>query len=372
MEKILILGAGNAQIDAIKYCKEQGYEVHGCSYTNNDNGIPFLDKFIQIDIKDIEGIKKYVIENDIKIVYSIGSDIAVPSVAKVCEDLGLEHFISPETADLCQSKIKMRTVLGEDFVGNVPFKVCSNLEEALDFSAFPAMMKPSDSQGQRGCFKVESKKDIEENFMTSLGYSYEKKVILEKFIDGPEISVNGFVVDGKLKFALVSDRIVFDDLPGGIIKEHLVPSTFTDDASKAETVDLVERVLDKMNIRKGPVYFQIKLENNHPIIIEVTPRLDGCHMWNLINHYCDVNLLKASFDYLLTGKVDEFVMKPIDEDMKLAFMCQKTGDVFDKSNHTIYDNEYMTWYYNDGDIVKKLNGYMEKCGYQIIRYNMVK
>ena len=44
MKKILILGAGNAQIDAIEYCKAHGYEVVGCSYTTVDCGIPHLAK----------------------------------------------------------------------------------------------------------------------------------------------------------------------------------------------------------------------------------------------------------------------------------------------------------------------------------------
>ena len=39
--KILILGAGNAQIDAIEYCKDRGFKVCGCSYTTVDNGIPY-------------------------------------------------------------------------------------------------------------------------------------------------------------------------------------------------------------------------------------------------------------------------------------------------------------------------------------------
>ena len=38
MKKVLILGVGNAQIDAIEYFKEKGYEVHGCSYSHGDNG----------------------------------------------------------------------------------------------------------------------------------------------------------------------------------------------------------------------------------------------------------------------------------------------------------------------------------------------
>lgn len=45
MKKILILGAGNAQVDLIEYCKEKGYDVFGCSYSNTDKGIPLLRSF---------------------------------------------------------------------------------------------------------------------------------------------------------------------------------------------------------------------------------------------------------------------------------------------------------------------------------------
>ena len=55
-KKILILGAGNAQIDAIEYCRDHGYEVVGCSYTTVDAGIPHLDHFEQTDIKDVDGV----------------------------------------------------------------------------------------------------------------------------------------------------------------------------------------------------------------------------------------------------------------------------------------------------------------------------
>ena len=51
MKKVLILGAGNAQIDAIEYCHEHGIFVAGCSYTTTDAGIPLLDAFEQVDIK---------------------------------------------------------------------------------------------------------------------------------------------------------------------------------------------------------------------------------------------------------------------------------------------------------------------------------
>lgn len=365
--KVLILGASNAQIDAIEYCKARGMEVCGCSYTTVDNGIPLLDHFGQVDIKDTDGVLALARKLDVDVIYSIGSDIAMPTVMKVSKIMGLPHFISQETADICHAKHRMREALGKDFVGNAAYVVCGSLEEALEFKEFPGMMKPVDSQGQRGCFRVDNREDIAANFAVALDYSREGKVIIETFIDGPEVSVNAYMQDGNLRFALISDRIVFDEFPGGIIKEHRVPSTFADDRAKEEIIDLVKRMTKKLGIDNGPCYFQIKLnKENHPVILEVTPRLDGCHMWNLIKHYCGVDLLDASFTHLLENKpvLTEPVVFPNTE-YKLSFTCKETGATFDRSEYDVADAQTVFWYYQTGDRVRKVNGFMEKGGYVI-------
>ena len=238
---ILILGAGNAQIDAIEYCKAHGYKVVGCSYTTVDRGIPHLDYFEQVDIKSIEGVAALAEKYGVRAIYSVGSDLAMPTVMKVSERLSLPHFISYETAETCHSKGKLREALGQGFEGNAAFITAGSLEEALEYTNFPGMMKPVDSQGQRGCFRVGSAEDIREHFDASLGYSFEGKVIIEEFIDGPEVSVNAYMQDGAMKFAIVSDRYAFDEYPGGIIKEHRVPSSFADPEAACKCEDLAER-----------------------------------------------------------------------------------------------------------------------------------
>lgn len=374
-DKILILGAGNAQIDAIEYCKSKGYEVVGCSYTTVDNGIPYLDYFEHVDIKDVDGVVAIAKKYDAKLIYSIGSDIAMPTVMEASERLNLPHFISGEIAKTCQSKVKMRKALGQDFEGNIPFMECSNLEEALTFKAFPAMMKPTDSQGQRGCFKVESIDDIKKEFQTSMDFSHEGKVILEKFVAGPEVSANAYFQDGEMRCCIISDRVVFDEFPGGIIKEHILPSKASAEVQK-KVNELVKTSAEKLGIKNGPCYFQIKIdENDNPIIIEITPRLDGCHMWNLIKHYAGIDLLDACFVHLLDGKdalADnkfeiELEATSTGQEHKLVFMSQAPWTKFSKDKFDVSNSEYHFYYYNDGDKVRRLNGYIEKCGYMICK-----
>lgn len=75
--------------------------------------------------------------------------------------------------------------------------------------------------------------------------------------------------------------------------------------------------------KNGPVYAQMKLEEGMPYIIEITPRLDGCHMWNLLSYYNEVNLMKLTFEHLLNGDTSELenIKNPNDKYI-LEFICQ--------------------------------------------------
>lgn len=364
MKKILILGAGNAQYDAIKYCKEKGYEVHGLSYTNTDKSIPLCDYFEQINIVDVESVKEYAKKIDADLIYSVGSDIAMPTATKVSEELNKPRFIKYETALICNTKSILRSTLGNDFNGNIKFKIVNNKEDLKDIDFFPVVMKPVDSQGQRGIFECNNLEELIENFDNSMSYSRKKELIVEEFISGEEISVNAYLVNGELKYSLISDRVSFTEFPGGIIKEHIVPSKFNSISDKI--LDLCTRTLSALEINNGPAYFQIMVSNDLvPYIIEVTPRLDGCHMWNLIKNYEDIDLLDITFKHLLGEDLD-FTFNKNSEKMGLYFMCKETDRVFNLDEFTPpTEYKYLRWYYQNGDVVRKLNGYMEKCGYYI-------
>ena len=366
-KKLLILGAGNAQIDLIEYAKATGLEVHTCSYTNTDKGIPLSDAFTQINIVDTEKIKSYVTENKIDYIYSIGSDIAVPSFCSAAESLNMVHFVSGKTAEICCNKHLMREALGTDNPFNVPFIVCKTLDEAKNADFYPLMIKPVDSQGQRGIYRAENFGELSSLFDKSMSFSRCKRVILEKHISGSEVSVNAYVKDGKIIFSMLSDRESFSDLPGGIIKAHHLPSRFEVTPAHEKISELVNETLKKLEINNGPVYFQIKISDGRPYLIEVTPRLDGCHMWRLIKEYCGVNLLEMTMRHLMGKEINvpNYEVSPVP--VHTEFFCEPPDTVFDTDKYSKYTADYKKFYYTDGDIVKKMNGYAEKCGYRIFR-----
>lgn len=366
MKKVLILGIGNAQVDIIKLCKEKGFEVHTCSNTALGRGLEFSDHFQQIDIVNKEAVLEYAKNRNIDLAYSMGSDIAMPTASYVSEQLQLPYFVSSKTATLCNTKQELRGFIGdEDY--NLKFQEIASKEEAIKLP-YPLMMKPVDSQGQRGIIRINSREEFEAHFDVALSYSRSKKIILEEFVEGPEISVNVYMIDGEVRFALISDRISWPQYPGGIIHKHLLPSGFINEKSHEAVNRLIKSVTSKLEINNGPAYFQIKLKGEYPKLIEVTPRLDGCHMWRLIKESTGVDLLYITINHLSGNDFDALALgaSEINKQFVLEFICKEPGSVVEEKDFNIGQSLYLEKYYKPGEKVKPVNNYMEKIGYFIV------
>ena len=370
--KILILGAGNAQIDLISYCKDQGMEVFGCSYSDGDPGIRFMDHFARINITDDKAVTEYARDMQVDFVYSVGSDIAMPTVSIVSERLGLPHFVSSQSALICCNKQRMREALKESRY-HIPYRTCLTIEETRDFNIWPVTVKPVDSQGQRGVSVAKDAEQLKAAFERAQSFSRSGPVILEEYVEGREVSVNAFLKGGEIVFSMITDRESFPQFPGGIIHRHYIPSVFEGTGTQEQIMDLVRDITKRLEITEGPVYFQIMIRDGRPYLIETTPRLDGCHMWRLIKMYCGADLLDMTMRALCernpagdgTGACEERGMEHTRDPLMTEFFSLPPGSEFDRSAFEALPALYREFYYADGETVKPINGYMEKCGFRI-------
>lgn len=371
MKKILILGVAAVQYDVIKFLKENytDLEVHAIAMKNDGPGSKIADYFSEINIVDIENIKVYIQQKNIDVIYSVGSDISMPVIGKISEECGLPHFVSSNTAVYCNNKNQMRSMLGTSFEGNIPYQELSRINDfdISIFQSYPLFLKPADSQGQRGVKKITSFEDLSKYFETSKKFSRSGTVILEKYISGQEISVNGYMINGALVFCEISDRITWEKFEG-LIHKHIVPSKHKN-KTEDKVTELLYRTAIKMEILNGPVYAQMKLENDTPYVIEITPRLDGCHMWKLIYRTYGFNLLKLTLSHLLFNDVTEITNKTllVNEHKKgiLEFLCQEpnTEAHYPKG---FFDNSVESFkYYTEKELVRPVNGFFDKIGYKI-------
>ncbi|MGG4040954.1 ATP-grasp domain-containing protein [Bacillus smithii] len=366
-KKILILGVASVQMDAILELKKMGYETYACAMAKDGPGADVADHFDKINILDEEAIIKHIKENEISLVYSVGSDLAIPVACSISEKMQMPAFVSRKTARICNNKLLMRSTLGNDFKGNVKFQAITNKTDKLELD-FPFILKPADSQGQRGISLVKSLDEYLESYEIAKKYSRSGLVIAEQYISGPELSVNGYLVGGELKYLIASDRVTWSEYTG-LIHKHIVPTTNLTSETSDMLRDTIQSACKKLGITNGPVYAQMKLEQGMPYIIEITPRLDGCHMWNILYYYTGVNILKLTFEHLLNNDISE-LDKQYDElkgGYVLEFICQTPNTPADYSafQSEMQNALYSFNYYKQGENIRAVNGKFEKIGYFI-------
>ncbi|WP_282926503.1 ATP-grasp domain-containing protein [Helcococcus kunzii] len=367
MKKVLIFGVAPVQMDAIIELKKQGYEVHAIAQKRDGVGADYADFFEEINFMDTDKTIEYIKKHNIDVVYSVGSDLAMPQASKISEMLDMPRFVSEETARICNNKTIMRQTLGNDFEGNVKFQVVDSLEKKPTL-VYPFIVKPADSQGQRGITIVNNEDEYKEAFELALSYSRSGLVINEAYIRGTEISVNCYMLDGKMVFMESSDRDTWDEY-FGLIHKHELPAKVLTENSENKLREILENACKKVGINNGPMYAQVKVENDTPYIIEITPRLDGCHMWNILTKYTGVNLLKLVFNHLLNGdtsELDNYNRKK--EDYTLEFICQEPNTAAKYGDYKEELEKFESFcYYKEGDNIRPVNNQYEKIGYFIYK-----
>lgn len=363
-ESILILGAAAVQEDAVRAARALGLRTIVCAQAADGPAAAAGDEFVQIDIVDVDALERFMRERGLRLVYSVGSDVAMPVVGELARRLALPAFASREVAETCNNKGRLRGALAGTSAA-LPFHVIAAGDPVVRAVPLPCIVKPVDSQGQRGVELVTNEDRFAPAVAAAAGHSRSGGVIVEKFVGGVEISVNGYLVDGELVFVQASDRVVWGEYTG-LIRSHVIPSaTLAGDPDAARAVtDLLTTVCSRVGLTQGPVYAQIKVEDGIPHLIEVTPRLDGCHMWQLIKVATGVDLLDAALRHLAFGEPPVFPSHPVPAAMELEFTCQAPGTPAPQVLPGRTDVASRA-YYAPGATIRAVNGRFEKVGYHV-------
>src|SRR5436190_17165390 len=186
VKTVLFVGAGRHQRRAILHAKQRGLRVAAVDRNPDAPGLREADVAKVIDFSDAAAVVEATRDVQLDGVLTVSADRAVPVVAAVAEARGLPGIGTP-TAHLMTHKIAMRRALAEAGVPQPRFAALRGMSErrrAADEVGFPAVLKPADSGGQRGVFRVDSLDDIDAHLHEALIASPTGEAILEEFVDG--------------------------------------------------------------------------------------------------------------------------------------------------------------------------------------------
>ena len=131
-----------------------------------------------------------------------------------------------------------------------------------------------DSSGSRGVNKINSFSDFENAFEVAVQYSSVKKAIVEEFIEGDEVSVEGLSIDNQHSFLTITDKVT-TGAPHFVELSHHQPSQLSPTV-QAEIIKTAKASLDALNINNGASHTELKIdENGNVYVIEVGARMGG-------------------------------------------------------------------------------------------------
>lgn len=312
---------------------------------NQELDIPkkLVDHFIQADTYNhkevLEKIQAFLDENpDIEIDGAITFwEDDIPLLARICEHFGLIGNSYPASINT-RNKYEMRKRLKETGLGSPEYHLIQNkddLEDAIDWIGFPAVMKPvwgSDSQ-----FVVQVKdsdeayatyeyllKNCNEQYDTIFKYN-ENLFLYEEYLDGTEVSLECYSQYGIPHVLGINEKQPIKP-PYFVEYGDIAPARLTEEIEK-EVVKLAESSLIALGVQNSLSHIELKITSHGPKIIEVASRMGGDDIHLNVKTVWGADMIKIGLQIALGLKVDHKKIDPSDCVICRYFIPEYSGIV---------------------------------------------
>jgi biotin carboxylase len=269
-QRLLVLGAGPAQLGLHRAARERGLYVIACDRDPTAVGFEYADRRAVVSVEDEAAISQLARAEQVDGIIAPGIDWPVAIAARIAAHAGLPHPIGPETAGLTVLKHRQRKRLDEQGVPQPRWKTATSADGDLPV---PAVVKPADRQGQKGITVVEDRAGLAGAIAGAIELSRIGLALVEELVPGPEVTVNAFSADGVFRPLTVTDRLKAGPEAFGVALAHAWPSAH----GVEEAVEVARLAADALGVTDGPTYTQIVLGPDGPRVMELAARLGGGH-----------------------------------------------------------------------------------------------
>lgn len=361
-KKILILGAGDAQLSLIRVSQKQGYYVIVCDVREEMKGEKIADKYYKINYLDQNAVLEIAKREKIDGVIS-NSEPAMLNVAYIAGQLGLPGN-SMESVEVLLSKQKFRDLQKKAGVFVPEYHVASSVEELLactEKMKYPIVIKPTESSGTRGTTKLCSfqEDEIRKAFESCSEFSRNCLVTVEEYVEMSCLTVNGADI------FVIGDEIMWDgwfrqnrskDMPMLPMTE-VFPLVVSED-KKTEIQRVVNKIIHASGVSLGEYNVETYYTKDDDVfVIEINPRQAGNHIPQLIEEHSGVSLTRllvstavgdmSYYEYLKTFKRESnYVTQQV--------VFSKKGGIFERLYIAPEIEDYVNWcdiVVREGDVV---------------------
>ncbi|MBI4370361.1 MAG: ATP-grasp domain-containing protein, partial [Elusimicrobia bacterium] len=224
--------------------------------------------------------------------------------ARLAKELNLPyHSIAAITA--ARSKFETRKKLAEAGLPFPIFHIIRNqqdLERALGYVSYPAVLKPAHGAASIGVKKVNSQDEARQAYRELVpivntgtdGTFYDgTELVLESYLEGQEVDVDLVIQNGQAVFSSVTDNWPTKE-PYFLATGSSLPSKLTMQEQQ-RLIDLAARASRALGLSEGVLHVEAKMTPSGPQIIEVNARMGGSYVRKWVEAVWGVDLVEMEF-----------------------------------------------------------------------------
>src|SRR5436309_199792 len=231
--------------------------------------------------ESVRTIIEYAREHPIAAILAV-DDAATELAALASAALGLAHN-SPQAAEAARDKLLMRTLMsrgGAPCPIFRPFSLGADPDEIATQVTYPCVVKPLRLSGSRGVTRANNPDEFVAAFnrlkrlLLSERYTEQDSLLVEDFIPGFEVALEGILTHGQLKVLTLFDKP--DPLDGPFFEEtiYVTPSRLPANVQQA-IANCVTTAAASLALREGPVHAELRVNEQGPWMLEIAGRSIG-------------------------------------------------------------------------------------------------
>jgi biotin carboxylase len=150
-------------------------------------------------------------------------------------------------------------------------------------------VKPTQSSGSKGIIVVESADRMRDALAAACAFSKSGEAIVEEYLAGHQGTLEGWLAGGEIVWHALLDRETAP-LPHTATYGHAIPTLLTA-AQQSAVLDTVTRLWRALGVSDGPFDCDFVLAGSTVFILEVSPRLGGNAICELVRSACGFDLV---------------------------------------------------------------------------------
>jgi len=311
MNKVIFIAGGIWQKPFVQYLKDKGHFVAIVNPVVTAT-TKLADYHIKCDIKNLDEINRHIAELNPIFVTSDQSDVSTGIVSQLSEQWGLPCN-SIDVIDKLTNKFsifKFGKSIGVPVPETEIVRTSDDIKNFATSHGFPIIIKPVDSTMSRGFRKINSESEINEELLeSSAKFSKSNTVIVQKFVPGDMVTLEGACSGGKHKTLATSRKTEYfkAGITSGVYYPSNMPTELLD-----RIIETNDRYVEMAGMEFGLTHSEYLINDDGFCLLEIGARGGGAGITNIITPWVSgINSYDILYESLMGKVIDVKSLSPL-------------------------------------------------------------